>query len=449
MGISRNNPPRNALPDPAQLAAALPGDAGGCVVAFSGGLDSTVLLHLATQADRPVRAIHVHHGLQAGADEWTGHCSRVCEGLGVALTVARANPAEIGRGLEDAAREARYAAIAARLQAGECLLTAHHADDQLETLLLRMMRGTGPDGLAGIPARRRFGPGWLVRPLLDVPRERLRDYAHAHDLRWVEDPSNADVARDRNYLRHRVIPLLTARWPASAAAGGRLARHSVQQRDALRMLLAEHRRRWSGPGDGPLPVDALRQSDSCVRPALMREWLRDGGLVVPGSSRLERGLEMLLYAVGDRQPAMVWGNCQVRRHGGWLYRLPWPLPAVPDPAPADAKGSPWRDGTGEVVFNADPGPGLWIRTPRPGERLTMPQRPAKPIKELLREAGILPWWRPRLPLLENGDGEVLAVAGLGLTAAGRAACGAECAAPCWTARKRPDGPDWAWFAPPG
>ncbi|MEX0448242.1 tRNA lysidine(34) synthetase TilS [Spiribacter sp. 221] len=426
----------------------MPRDALGCVIAFSGGLDSTALLHLATKADRPVRAIHIHHGLQAEADSWARHCSKVCRALGVPLTVVRVNPAANGRGLEDAAREARYAALAARLEPGECLLTAHHADDQLETLLLRMMRGTGPDGLAGIPARRPFGAGWLVRPLLEFPRERLHAYAQANALRWIDDPANADPAQDRNYLRHQVIPLLTARWPGATEAGSRLAGHSWQQRNVMQMLLADHRRRWPGPSHGPLPLQALWQSDSSVRPALLREWLRNGGWVAPGTSRLERGLEMLLDAGADRQPAMVWGNRQVRRHGGWLYRLPWPLPPVPDPVPADALGESGRDGLADFVFDGEPSPGLWCRAPRPGERLSMPRRPAKPLKELLREAGIVPWWRPRLPLLEDGDGEVLAVAGLGLTTAGQAAWGAGCGAPCCTPRRRADGPDWAWLTPP-
>ncbi len=428
----------------------MPVGAAGCVVAFSGGLDSTVLLHLATQSDRPVRAIHIHHGLQPGAEQWAGHCSEVCEGLGVALTIVRVNPEKTGRGLEDAAREARYAALAARLERDECLLTAHHADDQLETLLLRMMRGTGPDGLAGIPVWRPFGAGWLARPLLGFPRERLRDYAHHHHLHWVEDPTNTELSQDRNYLRHRVIPLLSARWPRAAEAGGRLAGHSAQQRDAMRTLLADHRRQWPGPEHGPLPLDALRQSEPGVRPALLREWLRAGGMPAPGTSRLEQGLTMLLEARADRRPALVWGKFQVRRHREWLYRLPWPLPEAPEPAPApaEAAGTVCWGGLGRLVGKTGSGPGGWIRAPRPGERVVMPQRPAKPLTELLREAGIVPWWRSRLPLLENADGEVLAVGGLGVTAAGLALWGRGGMEPGWMPVAPADGPDWGWLRSP-
>lgn len=428
--------------------AALPEEAAGCLVAFSGGLDSTVLLHLASRDARPVRAIHIHHGLQADADDWAGHCRAVCEALGIGLTVVRIGPLAPGKGVEDAARQARYAVLAEQLQRGECLLTAHHADDQLETLLLRMMRGTGPDGLAGIPAQRRFGRGWLLRPLLAFPRDRLRQYAQVNQLPWVEDPTNSDLAQDRNYLRHRVASALTDRWPGAVDAVGRLARHSAQQRQVMGMLLAEHRRHWPGPIDGPLPLDALRQSDPMVRPALLRHWLGTGALPSPGAARLERGLEMLLGAGTDRRPALVWGPHQVRRHRGWLYRLPSPLPEVPDPMPVGERGEvPWKGG-GQVVIDAALGNGLWIRAMRPGERIAMPRRPVKPVKELLREAGIVPWWRPRLPLLENAGGEVLAVCGVGVTAAGLAAWGRGCIGPVWTPPAAPDGPDWAWLRSP-
>ena len=436
------------LPDPAGLAAAIPAEATGCVVAFSGGLDSTVLLHLAARCDHPLRAIHVHHGLQHEADDWVVHCRRVCAGLGVALRVVHVDPIRCGRGLEAAARDARYAAIAARMEEGECLLTAHHADDQLETLLLRMMRGTGPDGLAGIPSLRDFGPGWLARPLLAFPRERLRVYAQTHDLHWVEDSTNAELDQDRNYLRHRVIPALQSRWTHAAEMAGRLARHSAQQRDGMQVLLQGYRRQWPGGMDGPLPLGALREADPLTRPALLRQWLRAGGLPLPGEARLQAGLDMLMGAGGDRRPGVVWGEYQIRRHREWLFRLPWPLPESPDPVGVGEADDICWGALGWIGLDSALGHGLRVRVAGAGERITMPQRPAKPIKALLREANVVPWWRRRLPVLEHSDGEVLAVAGLGVTAAGRQVLATGCRGLDWRPWPRPQGPDWAWLTPP-
>ena len=419
------------------------------MVAFSGGLDSRVLLHLACALQQPVRAVHVHHGLQPGANAWAGHCRQVCQALGVDLTVRHVAPQPAGRGLEAAAREARYACFADALRADECLLTAHHADDQLETVLLRLMRGTGPDGLAGIARWRAFGAGWLVRPLLDYPRAGLAEYARRQGLEWVEDPSNAALEQDRNYLRAEVIPRLQARWCSAADAAARLARHASAQRDALGLLLAGHRAQWPGPWQGPLPLAALRGCAAAVRPQLLRHWLHAGDLPRPGTARLESGLDMLLGAARDRAPAMTWGGHQIRRHGDWLYRLPFPLPAPPPPVPVEPAGmTAWGDlGAVDTRWLAA---AAWLRGARAGERVRMPGRPRRALRALWRDAGILPWWRERLPLVLDRDGEVLAVIGLGLTAAGGEACPTPPAADAaaWLARPRRDGPDWGWLRAP-
>ncbi|ERI53187.1 hypothetical protein N878_16440, partial [Pseudomonas sp. EGD-AK9] len=165
-------------------------------IAFSGGLDSSVLLHLLAglvrrEALPPLAAIHVHHGLQPAAEAWPEHCARSCAQLDIPLEIVAVQVAP-GASLEQAARQARYAAFAARLGEGEVLLGAQHRDDQAETLLFRLLRGAGVRGLAAMPVARPLGRGTLVRPLLDVPRTELLAYAEAHGLSWVEDPSNAD-----------------------------------------------------------------------------------------------------------------------------------------------------------------------------------------------------------------------------------------------------------------
>ncbi|CAN0506332.1 unnamed protein product, partial [Discosporangium mesarthrocarpum] len=183
------------------------------VVAFSGGLDSTCLLHSAAQlaltATRPLRALHINHGINADAGHWQHHCQQFCAALDVRLdSVAVELPATAS---EDDARRARFAVFEAQLEAGELLLLAQHLDDQLETLLLRLMRGAGPGGLAGMPGQRALGAGRLLRPWLALPRAQLLNYAQQYKLNWIEDDSNAETHFDRNYCRHEVLPTLEQR----------------------------------------------------------------------------------------------------------------------------------------------------------------------------------------------------------------------------------------------
>ena len=219
------------------------------LIGFSGGLDSTVLLQLLASDPSMhragLRALHVHHGLQAAADAWAEHCARQAAALGVALEVLRVDvPRDGGHGLEAAAREARYAALAAALAPGETLATAHHLDDQAETFLLRALRASGPEGLGAMRPWRRFAGGWHWRPLLALPRATLQAWAQAHALEWIEDPSNALPDPDRNFLRLQVLPMLQRRWPHAAAALARSAELSAQadallDADGYKALLAE------------------------------------------------------------------------------------------------------------------------------------------------------------------------------------------------------------------
>jgi len=197
------------------------GEASGApvVVAFSGGLDSTVLLDAAVHLLGPGRciAVHVHHGLQPAADDWPVHCAAEAARQGARFRGVRltGTPAR-GESVERWARDARYAALAeAARQAGAlAILTAHHADDQCETLLMRIGRGTGPDGLVGIRRETAFGGIRVIRPLLDVPRDRIEQHARERGLSWVEDPTNTDTAYTRNRIRHALMPALEAAFPA-------------------------------------------------------------------------------------------------------------------------------------------------------------------------------------------------------------------------------------------
>ena len=240
------------------LTMPAPEGSTGLLVAFSGGLDSTLLLVLAAQYARehslPLRALHVHHGLSPHADEWVAHCEAVCQQLAVELLVERVTLARgNGESLEAQARTARYQRLTARMREGEWLLTAHHQDDQLETLLLALKRGAGLRGLAGILPSQPFAGGLLLRPLLDMSRAELAEAAASLPFGWVEDESNQDVSYDRNFLRQTLIPQLKARWPAMAQTAARSMALCAEQ-EALLDELAESD--WQLAGEGRRSISA-------------------------------------------------------------------------------------------------------------------------------------------------------------------------------------------------
>jgi len=256
------------------------------LVAFSGGLDSTVLLHaLAAEASvrtRGLRALHVQHDLQEGAGDWAARCEHICADWQVPISVARVQvPRNSGLGLEGAAREARHAAFAAALAPGETLVLAHHRDDQAETVLLRLLRAAGSEGLAAMREERGFGQARLWRPLLECPRAALRDYAQAQGLQWLEDPSNADTRHDRNFLRHRALPLLRERWPEAEAA---LARSAQLLAEDAQLLAEEAQRRLQPARDADpstLHTAPLMELSPPWRARVLRRWFASLGLPSP------------------------------------------------------------------------------------------------------------------------------------------------------------------------
>jgi tRNA(Ile)-lysidine synthase len=390
-------------------------------VALSGGLDSTVLLEALCRvrdrlpADR-LRAIHVHHGLHPDADDWARHCEALCVRLDVPLLVVRvdARPAP-GESPEAKAREVRYAALAAALVPGEALLTAHHADDQLETVLIQLLRGAGVPGLAAMPAAAPFGPGLHLRPLLGFTRAELAAWAAGEGLSgWIEDPANDELRYARNHLRSEVLPSLRAHWPGAAAAVGRSARHCAEASHLLDELAAlDAANCVTG---NAVRVSALRGLSPARQRNLVRWQARQLGLAVPDERRLVTLLTQVLEAAPDAQPQVEWGDVIALRHGDLLWlaaseALPAPAPELdwPDPRSPLALGaglgtlelvSSDRGGLGEAALAAGP----WRVVVRGGgERLDLPGRAgSRALKKLLQEAGLPPWIRARLPLLEIG-----------------------------------------------
>ena len=292
------------------------------LVAFSGGPDSTALL-LAAHAlveesarDR-LRAAHINHGLQAESANWAEHCKVRADALGVPLACREVEVKADGRGVEAAARRARYEALAELMEPGECLLTAHHQDDQWETLLLRMLRGTGIAGLAGIRDKRRFGPGWLLRPLLDVPRADLAAWLERKGVKSVEDPSNRDTGFDRSLLRNEVLPQLRRRWPGGGATAGRLARLAGETRELLQALAEQDGRGIAR--DDHIDCRGLLALSPPRRANLVRGRLARLDIGAPSEARLNAALDMLLNAAPDRQPEARWSGVRLTRRRGRIY----------------------------------------------------------------------------------------------------------------------------------
>ncbi len=390
----------------------------GLVVAFSGGVDSHVLLHLlAGQPDSlpaPLRALHVNHGLHPDAGSWADHCSDVCADLGVPLQVLAVDVSS-GPSVEAQARQARYAVMETHLGAGELLLTAHHRDDQVETLLLRALRGAGIDGLAAMLPCRPLGAAMLARPLLGISRDAILSYADAHRLDWLDDPANADLAHDRNFLRHRVMPLLRQRWPGTDLTLAQLAGQARESRRLLEELAVA-----DGLGRGAtVACELLRDlPDARVR-NLIRAWLRRLDLPMPPRHRLQQGLHDLLQAAADRQPEMLWSGGRLRRYRGLLYAdegsdpPPWTLPVPWDGEPLqllDAGVLHAQEADGGLdpeLVNA----GLELAPRRHGERCRPAGRGERQVKKLLQEAGIPPWQREHWPLLRDGN-DIVAIPGI-------------------------------------
>lgn len=412
-------------------------------MAFSGGVDSLALLAAlvavrASQALRArvaLRAVHVDHGLNPRSGLWARQCRRQCRALGVPLRVRRARLVlPRGASPEAVAREARYALLAAELRVGEVLLAAHHVDDQLETMLLQLMRGAGVAGLAAMPAAAAFGRGWLLRPLLDVGRSELEHWVRSRGLEWVEDDSNADPRFDRNYLRREVVPRLKARWSAAARVAARSAAHLADARAVLdEVAAADLARVLRGRA---VALDALRELPPARRRQVVRAWLQGRGLPVPDTRHLERVLGELCAARADAQPCVRWRGAEVRRHRGLLHALE----ELPQPPAAQVLRWDWRRGRslalgaglGRLVLRADPGgpidaarlpAQLTVRWRAGGERLqTEPGGPRRTLKELLRVRGVLPWMRDRIPLVHAGPG-LVGIADLAVEARYQAAPG--------------------------
>ncbi|MEW6460443.1 MAG: tRNA lysidine(34) synthetase TilS [Pseudomonadota bacterium] len=402
-------------------------------VAFSGGLDSSVLLHLLAELARretvpALSAIHVQHGLQPVAAAWPEHCRQFCAALGIPLQVVAVQVAAQAS-VEQAARQARYAAFAEHLPPDAVLFSAQHRDDQAETLLFRLLRGAGVRGLAAMPGQRPLGRGTLLRPLLDCSRAELQGYAEAHGLSWIEDPSNADTRFSRNFLRQRVMPLLAERWPQASAALARSAAHLSEAEQLLGELARMDLQAARGEPLFPwlalpsLELSLVTQLSDARQRNLLRHWLAPLSRM-PDSDHWA-GWRDLRDAAGDASPVWKLADGELHRADGRLYWLSadWLAPPVlPDPAVVRMQGTSELPGNGQVQIRGELPAGRWhLRYRLGGESLLLPERGRRDLKRLLNEWRVPAFVRPRLPLLFDGD-ELMAVANLAQSASLQA-CG--------------------------
>lgn len=394
-------------------------------IALSGGLDSSVALQAFTLLEPPakLRALHVDHALNPASEAWRAQAERLAQTLGVAFEAQRVViRRDDARGLEAAAREARYEALRGMIGCDEVLVTGHHADDQLETVLLRLLRGAGVRGLTGIASWQAFHPGYLARPLLEFTRAELAGQARAWGLDWVEDPSNADTRFDRNFLRATASGPLLERWPGAARAAVRLAGHML---DAERNLEALAELDLGVDAScGPVAREPLRALAPERQRNALRWLVRRRGLPMPDTRQLEMLRESLEVTRRDASVLVTWPGGEARVYDDRLY-LHAPLEPALGCSASLGLGEVWKGGSlGELSFErCDHGPGLpddWVRAGMQvrfregGERFKpLGRAHTRPLKRWLQDDRVLPWMRDRIPLLYR-DTKLVAVADLWL-----------------------------------
>ena len=401
---------------------------------LSGGLDSVCLLAEAAAlraklATIQLRAVHVNHGIQAASDQWQAHCERLCQQLGVPFTSCVVNLSDHQSSLEAAARAARYQAFSRQVAANDLLLLAHHRDDQVETFLQRAARGSGPLGLAAMVTYSERAGLRIVRPWLAADRQQIQQRAEALGLSWVEDPSNADLKHERNFLRQQILP----QWRSSKQELNQTLSRAAKLCGESSNLLSDLATLDAGAelAQPQLAIDSLSPLSPARQRNLLRYWIQANGYPMPSEVRLERVLVEVLPARSDAQPRVDWGKVSIRRFRDKLYLVSSMVDQSPIATVCTSLVSLVAAGLttelGILKFQQVPskqdvsteqppqgsGP-YWdlsqlsqrrieIRFDRFSERLRPPKRPSKSVKDWFLEFGVPPWLRPHWPLLYLDD----------------------------------------------
>ncbi len=391
-------------------------------IAYSGGMDSHVLLavfselrlHLPIQ----LRAIHINHGLSTHASDWAVHCARICEAYQVPFSahLIQIDLAE-DSSLEEAARVKRYAVFADCMDVNDVLVTAHHVDDQAETVLIQLLRGAGTKGLAAMPVVKPFARGAHGRPFLSVPRATLREYALSLGLQWIEDESNANTNLTRNFIRHVIFPRLTSRWPTAAGMIARSGAHCAESQSLLEEYVADDCKHAEGSRAHTLSVRALSRLSAQRQRLVLRAWIHQHGYCLPNTRKMLAIQNDVLTAAWDRLPVVRWKETELRRYRDDLYLLP-PLDvfAMNEPLLWDLK-QPLELEHRTLEASLVKGSGftsqlqqVTVQFRRGGETAEFAKRGRHTLKNLFLEWDVLPWERNRVPLLFD-DGRLIAVVG--------------------------------------
>ncbi len=401
-------------------------------VGVSGGLDSVVLLHLLATlrefTEISLTTLHAHHGLHPDADRWQEFCERLCAKWSVTFKTRRLDvPVKNGDGYEASARKARYRWYASIVKPTDYLLLAHQRDDQAETVLLNLLRGAGIRGLCAMSLTSSFERRRVIRPLLGYDRQQLVAYADEHQLEWVEDASNRDITYSRNYLRHQIVPLLRARWPAVSGVLARTAERMrrtqilLEEVAAADLQLTESQAVEGLAGTGhKMSLSGLGHLSDSRFGNLLSYWLRSRGFKPPSHRQLDRVIAELIRRSGSTSAVNRWPGTEARRYDDWLYVLrPLPQPVALGTRCWDIE-QPLVIPELNVKMVAVPVHGaglararitapLVVRWRRGGERCRLPTRPHRQkLKKLLQERRVPPWLRARIPLLYVAD-EIAAV----------------------------------------
>ncbi len=370
-------------------------------IGFSGGLDSTVLLHALAQLQLPVqlRALHINHQISPNADAWQAQCADFCAQLSIPFHTEKVRVVSTGKGIEDAARAVRYAVFEKNLAPNDVLFTAHHANDQAETLLLRLMRGTGPRGLAAMASLRVLGAGLLVRPLLRYSRVELEAYAQAHQLIWVDDESNNDDDYDRNFLRNQVMPLLHHRWPEFKRKWQQTAELCAQQEVVMEEIAQEDLQRANPVAarvGQSIDLSVLLTLSPARQQNLLRYWLRLLNCTAPEQLHWQQVEQQIFFGREDAQARVSWGNVALQTYQQRLYALPVLLPELELQFETSLSNNKPRLKAGL--------PDVRITYRMGGERCKPAGRAhSQTLKKLLQEYALEPWLRDKVPLVFSGE----------------------------------------------
>ena len=377
---------------------------------FSGGLDSSVLLHSLVTNDAlriKIIAVHVNHGISVNAEHWQKHCQEFCAEFDVPLRVVTVNLSS-GSSLEEQARLARYEVFTKLLTADDCLLLAHHQNDQAETVLFNLVRGSGVNGLTGIPKERKIGLGILFRPLMAYTRLELSQYAHLHKLTWVTDESNCDVSFARNYMRWQILPEITAKWPHALSNISNCAVNFVEARDNLRDLalidcpnLLAHKNQ--------LDLSLLINLSDRRIINVLRAWFEYNQVISPSSQAYQGIINEVIRANKDKVPKFCFADVTLRRFNNKLYILKAIQIELTDIIWQNFPNPLYLE-DGRVIYAKEAISGvtitkpdcIWIRFRKGGETIRYKGQ-TKKLKKLFQELEVLPWQRDLVPLLYVED----------------------------------------------